>query len=217
METMRQWVREGRIKDLHRLYDDPYGNPGPTKIPAGRIELTIGGKPAFDSASLDLADAQATVRFKDGAGARVFVHATEPVGVIEIESSETVSLKLLAPPFAGQITDEAGPGKISAGDLASLRYKAPVEKRGDNWTGYLQEGWGGFKFAVVAVWKRTGDKWMGTWSVTTSNESDAPFQAAKYNCMKALGARFDDLRAGHRKWWDSYWGKSSVRVPNAVI
>ncbi|MHC4329746.1 MAG: glycosyl hydrolase family 95 catalytic domain-containing protein, partial [Planctomycetota bacterium] len=216
-KTMRQWVREGRIKDLHRLYDDPYGNPGPTKIPAGRIELTIGGKPAFDSASLDLADAQATVRFKDGAGARVFVHASEPVGVIEIESSEAVSLKLLAPPFAGQITDEAGPGKISAGDLASLRYKAPVERRGDNWTGYLQEGWGGFRFAVVAVWKRTGDKWKGTWSVTTSNESDAPFQAARDNCMKALGARFDDLRAGHRKWWDSYWGKSSVRVPNAVI
>jgi len=39
--TMRQWVREGRIKDLHRLYDQPYGHPGPTKIPAGRIELTL--------------------------------------------------------------------------------------------------------------------------------------------------------------------------------
>ena len=40
-ERMRQWVKEGRIEDLHRLYDDPYRNPGPTKIPAGRIELTL--------------------------------------------------------------------------------------------------------------------------------------------------------------------------------
>ena len=30
--TMREWVTEGRIEDLHRLYDKPYGNPGPTKI-----------------------------------------------------------------------------------------------------------------------------------------------------------------------------------------
>ena len=39
--TMRQWVAERRIDDLHRLYDDPYGHPGPTKIPAGRIELSL--------------------------------------------------------------------------------------------------------------------------------------------------------------------------------
>jgi len=45
--TMRQWVKEGRLADLHRLYDAPYGNPGPTKIPAGRIELTLSGDPVF--------------------------------------------------------------------------------------------------------------------------------------------------------------------------
>lgn len=103
-KTMRQWVAEGRIKDLHSLYDDPYGNPGPTKIPAGRIELTIGDK-VFESASLDLADAQATMDFEDETRVRVFVHATEPVGAIQIRSSEAVKVKLLAPPFAGKVTD----------------------------------------------------------------------------------------------------------------
>jgi alpha-L-fucosidase 2 len=216
-KTMRQWVKEGRIKDLHRLYDDPYGNPGPTKIPAGRIELTIGGKAAFDSALLDLAGAKATVKFKDRTRVRVFVHATEPVGVIQIESGEPAGIKLLAPPFAGKITDEAGPGKISAGDLASLRYKAPVERGGDDWTGYLQEGWGGFRFAVVAAWKTTAKGWLGVWSVVTSEESEAPFRAARDNCRKAIGAGFDELQVAHRKWWDSYWGQSSLKVPNAII
>ncbi len=215
-KTMRQWVRAGRIEDLHRLYDDPYGNPGPTKIPAGRIELTIGDK-VFESASLDLAGAQATMDFEDKTSARVFVHATEPVGVIQIQSDEAVNVELLAPPFAGQITDEAGPGKISAGDLASLRYRAPVHRQGDNWTGYLQEGWGGFRFAVVAAWQTTGDKWIGVWSVATSNESEAPLRTARDNCAKALNAGFDRLQAVHRRWWDSYWSRSSVRVPNAVI
>lgn len=215
-KKMRQWVKEGRIEDLHRLYDDPYGNPGPTKIPAGRIELTIGDG-AFRSASLDLADALATVNLEDNVWAQVFVHATQPVGVIQIESGETVGVKLLAPPFAGEVTDEAGPGKISAGDLASLRYDAPVKRAGDNWMGYLQEGWGGFRFAVVVAWRMAGGKWLGAWSVATSNESEAPLRTARGNCMKALDAGFDELRNAHRAWWDSYWGKSSVRVPNEVI
>jgi len=74
--TMRQWVKEGRLADLHRLYDDPYGNPGPTKIPAGRIELTLGDDAVFENASLDLAGAAATVEFGDNSKAEVFVHAS---------------------------------------------------------------------------------------------------------------------------------------------
>lgn len=215
-KRMRQWVKEGRIKDLHRLYDDPYGNPGPTKIPAGRIELTVGDK-VFESASLDLAGAQATVDFKGKTRVRVFVHATQPVGVIQVQSDQPVNVELLPPPFAGKVTDEAGPGKISAGDLASLRYKAPIESSGENWRGYLQEGWGGFKFVVAIAWETKADKWLGVWSVATSNESDEPLQTARENCMEAIRAGFDTLDAGHRKWWDSYWGKSSVRVPNPII
>ena len=153
--TMRRWVKEGRLADLHRLYDDPYGNPGPTKIPAGRIELTLGEDAVFENASLDLASAAATVEFEDNTKAEVFVHASEPFGMIRISSARAVSLKLLAPPFAGKITDDAGPGKISAGDLASLRYEAPVESSGDNWTGYLQQGWGGFRFAAAVCWRKS--------------------------------------------------------------
>ena len=118
--TMRQWVKEGRLSDLHRLYDDPYGNPGPTKIPAGRIELTLGGDAVFESASLDLAGAAAAVEFGGNSKAEVFIHASEPFGMIRISSARAVSIKLLAPPFAGKITDDAGPGKISAGVIAAF-------------------------------------------------------------------------------------------------
>jgi len=215
--TMRKWVEEGRLADLHRLYDDPYGNPGPTKIPAGRIELTLGDGPVFEHASLNLAKATASVRFKDNGKADVFVHAVEPFGMVRINSARRVSIRLLAPPFAGKITDEAGPGKISAGDLASLRYDAPVESSGNNWTGYLQEGWGGFKFAVVVSWRKSKDTWVGAWSIATSNESKAPLMTARTNCENALRTRFARALITHGKWWDSYWDKSSVRVPNAII
>ncbi len=215
--TMRQWVKEGRLADLHRLYDDPYGHPGPTKIPAGRIELTLGDNPTFEQASLHLATAIATIELKDHSTVQVFVHATEPFGMIQVNASQPVVIKLLAPPFAAKVTEEAGPGKISAGDLASLRYDAPVESTGDNWTGYLQKGWGGFSFAVVVAWQKSMDKWLGVWSIATSNESQYPLLTAQKNCEKTLAAGFANAADTHRKWWQSYWDKSSVSVPNAII
>ena len=70
---MRQWVAQGRIKDLHRLYDDPYGHAGPTKIPAGRIELSLGPDADFESASLDLARAMTTARAISIAKISIFI------------------------------------------------------------------------------------------------------------------------------------------------
>ncbi len=216
-KTMRKWVKEGRLADLHRLYDKPYGNPGPTKIPAGRIEISLSDSPVFKKASLNLAEAVATVVFNNKNKARTFIHATEPVGMIQIDSPGQIAIKLIAPPFAGKITDEAGPGKISAGDLATLRYSAPEKYSGDNWTGYLQEGWDGFKFAVAVVWKKSQNKWIAAWSITTSNESKNPLRKARRNCQKALRTGFNKSFKIHCKWWDSYWDNSSVSVPNAII
>lgn len=216
-KMMRRWVRERRLADLHRLYDDPYGNPGPTKIPAGRIELTLENGPAFEKASLDLAEAATTVFFKDGDWVRVFVHATEPFGMIQAETKQSINLRLLVPPFAGMVTDEAGPGKISAGDLASLRYKPPIETSGKNFKSYLQEGWGGFKFAVAIAWRKSEGSWLGAWSIATSNESHDPENTALANCRKALEMGFAKTISSHRRWWNAYWSRSSVRVSNPII
>ena len=214
--TMRQWVREGRIKDLHRLYDQPYGHPGPTKIPAGRIELTLADG-AFEDTSLDLAQAVARMRFADGGALRVFVHATEPVGMIHIHAAVPHDIQLLAPPFAAEIEEEAGAGKISAGDLASLRYEAPHQASGENWSGYRQKGWGDFSFAVALAWRRSGPDWTAAWSIVTSNDSDRPLEVARQNCERALAGGFEKALSQHRRWWDSFWSESSVRVPNAII
>ncbi len=216
-KTMRQWVKQGRINDLHRLYDKPYGNPGPTKIPAGRLEITIGENPVFVTADLDIAQAMATVKFGKRRKVQVFVHATEPVGLIRITPYQSARIKLLPPPFAGEAKEEAGPRKISAGDLASLRYKVPTEYHEANWAGYLQEGWGGFRFAVVVLWRQVKGDWLAAWSIATSNESINPLQNARENCEKALQIDFDEMINIHHTWWDSFWHKSFIHIPNPTI
>jgi alpha-L-fucosidase 2 len=215
-KMMRQWVREGRIEDLHRLYDKPYGYPGPTKIPAGRIELMFGDRTKFQTASLDIAKATVAMQCNDGMVARVFVHATEPLGVIHITGKPT-RVMLMAPPFAGKVTEEVGANKISAGDLATLRYEAPVQQSGDTWTWYLQKGWGDLRFAVALAWRGSDSDWLGVWSVCTSKDAVDPLAAARKRCEAALDQGLGALTRDHEQWWNSYWSKASVSVPNPVI
>ncbi|NLY01288.1 MAG: hypothetical protein GXY83_34795 [Rhodopirellula sp.] len=214
--TMRQWVRDKRIEDLHRLYDNPYRNPGPTKIPAGRIELTFDDPCVFQDASLDLGQAVCAVRFGDGAAVRVLVHAGRPLGVIQVASRKPTSVVLIAPPFAGKATEGKTEGS-GHGDLATLQYEPPTEQRGDAWAGYLQKGWGGFRFAVAIAWRQSESGWLGVWSIATSKESDDPLAAARIRCEEALEQEFDALSRDHQRWWESYWNRASVTVPNPVV
>ncbi len=226
-QTMRQWVAEGRIEDLHTLYDKPYGNAGPTKIPAGRIEITLGKDLPFKHSVLPLVSPSANVEFDGGLKARVLVHATEPVGLIEITTKTPVEVALVAPPFSGTVTDPAGPGKISAGDLASLGYPAPVEESGPDWKSYTQEGWGGFRFAVFLKWTTVevtphhpGDPptmWRAAWSAATSKEGQDPLQLARKRVEESLGGGWDGLQTSHQLWWMTYWNQSWVEIPNKVV
>jgi len=179
--------------------------------------LTCDEDVAFAEASLDLAKANSEMRFADGTVAQVFVHAQQPLGVIRVGPRRPASVALIAPPFAGTVTEEAGAGKISAGDLATLRYEAPVERHGDAWTGYLQKGWDGFRFAVALAWEQSEGGWLGVWSIVTSEESKNPLDTARKRCQAALRKEFSKLTQSHERWWASYWDRASVSVPNPVI
>jgi len=210
---MREWEKAGEIKKLLDMYDRPYERPAPTKIPAGRIELAIGGAPVFQSADLSLDDATAAMAFRNGAQARVWIHATQCVGVIEADGAQSVSAKLVAPAFGGK---EAGPSKpaIVAGELAQLGYPNPVCTSGETWSAYEQEGWGGFRFAVYLAWKTEAGAWRGAWSVVSNRETAEPLQQAKSNVERALA---DASRSAHEDWWKAYWEKTWITVPNKTI
>ncbi|AQT67579.1 hypothetical protein STSP2_00727 [Anaerohalosphaera lusitana] len=215
-ETMRQWVKEGKIGELHKLYDLPYRNAGPTKIPAGRIELTLGNGATFNSGKLDLADAIASVELGEGVSAKVFVHGDEPFGFIRVTGTE-VTPKLVVPAFEGDEQDGTADEIVQGKELKFLGYPAPKTFAGDDYKGYEQQGWGELKFAVALVWEKSGDDWLGVWSVMTNEKNDEPFEAAQQVCRDALGAGHDEAFESHRDWWQDFWAKSSVTVPNDVL
>jgi alpha-L-fucosidase 2 len=214
-EQMKQWHAQGKVADLVRVYEQPYNRPAPTKIPAGRVEIALGNSPGFRDTSLSLVDAVAEMNLT-GVTAKLFIHATEPVGMARIVSTVAPELKLIAPEFAGKVK-EAAAGGIGAGDLRQLGYPAPVETSGDGWCAYAQSGAEDFRFAVFVAWRRRADEWQAAWSVASSFEGADPLAIARERSRRALSKGFDAMFATHKQWWLNYWRQSSIQLPNAVI
>ncbi len=218
--SMRKWVREGRIDDLHRLYDLPYKrDPGPTKIPAGRIEITLPEAVEFKSSHLSLSDAIASISFTDGRTIRIYQHATHPIGILSAQGfAEPPEIKLAAPSFGGAQDSVRKTSSLNAGDLARLGYPAPKLLQGERSLSFEQQGWGSFRFAVCLVWKQKEDgNWQAAWSIASSNETDQPLQLAEQRAKKALADGFNDLAETHQDWWKNFWRQSRVAVPNQSI
>ncbi|MBI2422835.1 MAG: glycoside hydrolase N-terminal domain-containing protein [Candidatus Hydrogenedentes bacterium] len=214
--TMQQWEAAGRYEELKKLYEEPYHRPGPTKIPAGRIEIDLGAGAAFGASRLGLAEATAATEFSNRAKLSVWIHATEPVGFITAEHCASFLPRLVAPAFGGK-AESAAEASIVMGELSELGYPAPVSTQGEDWQAYTQAGWGGFGFAVYLQWKPAGDgQWIAAWSVVSNRGEDDPLAAAKRNVEHGL-ADYDMLRAAHLAWWRAYWEKSWVAVPDAAI
>ena len=220
---LRQWHKQGRYQDIVRLYEDPYQyKPAPTKIPAGRIEITLGGKPAFQSAELSLADALATVSWGSGIRAEVFVHSRQALGMARIRARETPRIRLKAPGFGGKV--EGGPvlpdGQVDIDHPDALRYlgyPSPVETSGGNWRSFTQVGAEGFHFAVHVAWRTAKGVWTIAWTVASSCEGRNPLKLARARVDQALEAGFARMQASHASWWKRYWGQSGLRIPNALL
>lgn len=213
--TVQRWHKEGRHKDLIKLLEDPYNRPAPTRIPAGRIELDLGGAGKVERSSLSLAQALATV-LGGGVQTEVFVHATQPIGMVRVRGAKRVSPRLVAPAFGGRVTNAAS-GGIGAGDLAQLNYPAPQSRSGTNWQSFEQQGAGGFSYAGFLAWRETDGEWTAAWSLSSSFEGPFPIRLARERAESALGQGFDALSQSHREWWEKYWRKSSIALPNQVL
>src|ERR1043165_2119910 len=76
--AMQQFVASNRMDEFHSTFDANYDYDGPpTKLPAGRVELTLDPTQTVESFELNLARAEGTAKFATGVSARMFVNAAD--------------------------------------------------------------------------------------------------------------------------------------------
>jgi alpha-L-fucosidase 2 len=214
-ETMRQWVGQNRMNDLYRVYEQPYEQAGPTKIPAGCLEMTFDKTCRFIQMQLDAQSALATVEFT-GCKVSAFVHASEPIIIIQCDGAVPGFL-LKSPDFQGVKEDQSTAGIYNGQPLKILGYENAEGIQQAHSRTFLQKGWGDLKYAFSIKWTEKNEKTFAVLSSATSNESDDPLKLAKERCNRALAKGYQALFNEHLSWWKAFWSQSDITVPNPTL
>ncbi len=217
-----KWIQEQIKKDTYKsvqeYLDKPYDlEPAPTKIPAGALEFEIPSAAEVQSVNLSLEKALCEVKWKDGLKLTTFVHATDPVGWFRFENiGSSVLPRLIAPGYQGKEIEE-NPNSLIGDHLGRLGYKQGTIETGTNQMVYKQEGWGGFVYEISVKWKKTGSNSMeGVWSIS-SHYPGKPAVASLLVVGKSMERGMSSDYKTHLKWWDGFWRKSSVSLPDSTL
>ncbi len=202
--TMQQLVASNRMAEFNDIYDSNYDYNGPpTKLPAGRVEITLDPSQTVEAFELNLATAEGIAHFKDGREARALVNAgslSDPVALLRIPGPPLREVRLKSPD-----------------SVKKLGYAPPRSGEADGLRWFEQEAADGFAYAVCAAWKRVGNATLLAVTVATRAEGASPQAVAQARVEAALQAGYAQLLVEHAKWWTAFWERSQVSIPEQHI
>ncbi|MCI0499199.1 MAG: glycoside hydrolase N-terminal domain-containing protein [Planctomycetales bacterium] len=197
--NMKKLIRED-WGEFMRRYSNAYdSHPAPTKLPGGRLVLTLGDGKKAEAFTLDMKQALGTVTFTDGSTLECFFCAEQRVALIRIGDSDVTS-KFLRPD-----------------GLDNLNYKPAEFGSADGMNWMVQQAAGGLVYATLTASKRLGGQTLVAATITTNREDAAepdPLVLAKRRVSKVMDAGFEKMFRQHRTWWKDFWSISEVCVPD---
>lgn len=178
--------------------------PYPTKLPAGRIELTLDESHSIKSFGLDLPTATGSADLADGTPIEAFFIAAEPVAMMRVPGDKTIGLKIIAPTALRQLGYK--PAALGEKTTGSTQFKWFVQDAADN-----------VQYVVAVGSRKIGGATVIATCVTTRGDGPEPLTIAQKRIVAALDAGWDATRREHLAWWERFWSKSSVQLPDAAI
>ncbi len=197
--TARELVAAGRNDEFNRIFDRPYDGLHPTKLPAGRVEITMPAGRELTAFELNLATAEGRVHTAGGGSVSVFFSATERVALLRIPGADRPSFDVKRPD-----------------SLSKLGYAAAQsgERQGARW--FEQATAGGQRFCVFVASRRLSDATLLALTVTTTHDGADPVAVAGRLTSAALVAGYEASLKPHAAWWNQFWSASRVTIPNAA-
>ena len=193
-----------------RLFEDILmAKPYPSKITAGRIEMSFDG---IDNVSyvLDYDNAIVEIFGGDKLLAHVFLESSQNVGIIK--TYHDFSFILHVPTYLSSYP--SGQSAIGDGaDKMSLGYPKATFKAEDGFSWYKQNTHTDYSFGIV-TYKR-GDTLYYTLTTTDDDKDYISFAKNKLKCASNIG--YEKLLIEHKKDWKKYWQKSFVKTGDKLI
>lgn len=206
-------ARKGDVAETRRIFDTPYARPTPTKIPAGHLFLDGLPRGSYQ-ASLDLGTAVASFSQKGTTMLRAFLCMGRPVGVLMLpEAYRDAELTVERPSFGnGTQAAEAG-NSVSPGSLQQLALPDAIPETEDGMIGFSQKV--DDRTAYTLLCKKCGTALYYT-AVQAENVEKAS-RLAKLELCAAEDMGAEKLLQQHKRWWQQYWGKSSLQLPDETL
>ncbi|TMI65741.1 MAG: hypothetical protein E6H07_07490 [Bacteroidetes bacterium] len=210
-----RWVVEkvklNQYDSVQKIGDEPYEKyPAPTKIPGAAIEFDLKKIGKVISNELDIKNGLSVIKFDNGVVFNNYIHAINQVGYFGFENlKEEMIPELMIPNYN---SDEPGSiGNSVAGQgLEKLGYKKGTVVKAQNSIRYHQPTWNENYYEVLVQWySLPGNRIIGQWTIT-NNKTAA---LAKPNFKLKEPTNWPT----HEKWWNDYWGRSSVSIPDSIL
>ncbi|WP_200976537.1 glycoside hydrolase family 95-like protein [Echinicola sp. 20G] len=214
--VLDKWEKDD-YKKVQDLFDAPYNKaPAPSKIPGGAIEFDITSLGKVKNSSLEIESALGKVEWESGASLSTFVHAEQPLGWFKFEGVDPADFvpELIMPAYSLEESSEAT-NPVTGQDLRRLGYPQGKIEKVENGVIYTQSGHEGFEYQISIRWQKTSNGLEGCWSIST-NENTAS-QTSHDLTQDGLAAGFDKVSVSHKAWWNQYWKKSSIQVPDSIL
>ena len=218
-----QWVQEQwkteQYQKVQEAFDHPYDqSAGPTKIPAAALEIPLEDFGPVESVRLLVNHGICMVYWKNGISMELFIDPIEPVGWFKIRGTDhTPEIRIVPPPYTVE-PDPSTRNMVTGGqDLRRLEYPAGKLLNSLNTLEYFQEGWEGFNYRVFCQIDRTKQSTVGSWSISSHYPDQKPVKKASEMIENARKTGYEKSRSHLLEWWNQYWAKSSVSIPDSVL
>ncbi|HPM82620.1 MAG TPA: glycoside hydrolase N-terminal domain-containing protein [Candidatus Anammoximicrobium sp.] len=209
--NLQKLVREKNQAEISRLTDAPYRHPTPTKIPAGRLELTLDAAQQVERFELNLATAEGRAWLAGGGKMDVFFSAAQPIALARIPGPEPKEIRVRV---SGSGSGGTGPDSHA---VAALGYPPARPGRDGTTQWFVQETAGDLKYCVCVASRRAAEQTLLAVTVTSNSDGPDPLHVARQRVAAALEAGYDRSFAPHADWWAAFWAQSDVRFPDPDI
>lgn len=212
-------VKKNQYDTVQRLGDHPYEKyPAPTKIPGAALEFDLATLGEVQSNVLDIKTGLSTIRFKNGIVMNNYIHATHQIGYFGFEHlpagsfnrmNKTGIPELIIPPYVSTITGNSA-NSVEGQSLERLGYKKGELTYTVNSIRYHQPTYNKEYYEVLVKWQRLpGNQIIGQWTINQNAKAELP--------DLDLTLPEPTFWPGHLAWWNDYWGRSSLSLPDAII
>lgn len=217
--NMVKLAREGKVEEIRKIFDAPYNQTLPSKLPAGKLIFDFQQDSAVRS-ELSLENAEARMEIGTDIQMRTYIHAKENVGIIKVNLPiQVFTFQIENPDYGriGETSEEQEFDSLNAAALKVLRYPAPeiFDQGGKKF--FIQKIQEDFSYGIFAGVREQQGETTIAYVIATSKEGKEWKEDAWKRLETALEQGYDTLMQSHIQWWKEYWEKSSISVPDALF